>query len=67
MNGYLDFLYDVLMQDRRLQSDFIRANAFYAAEAASRGDITSLVKGVATKKWHLTADGYQKLKEAGYI
>lgn len=67
MDGYLSFLYDVMMNAYRLQSDYVRANAFFCAEAASRGDISSVVKGVAGSQWYLTKQGYDKLKESGYI
>lgn len=67
MNTYLKVLYDVMRAKRTLQSDFSRYNAFYIAEAASRGHISSVLSGSATNFWFLTKKGFELLEKEGYV
>lgn len=63
MYRYLKTLQAVYECPKALQSDFARANAFYIAEAASRGHITSIVFGEPTNIWYVTPRGLVFLSE----
>jgi hypothetical protein len=56
-----------MKEQKTLKSDFSRQNAYYIAEAASRGHITSILSGAATNFWWVTKEGYELLKKEGYI
>lgn len=63
MNKYLAMLRMVLSEVKTLQSDYVRANVFIVAEAASRGHITSLSGGKSFNRWFLTLEGHKFLTE----
>lgn len=63
MNKYLSVLRMVLSEVKTLQSDYVRANVFLVAEAASRGHITALSGGKSCNRWFLTLEGHKFLTE----
>ena len=66
--AYLLLLYQIFCDPITLQSNLARREAFYIAEAASRGHLTSLVdKTIATNKWYVTSLGKKLLKKEGYL
>lgn len=67
MNVYLEIIFEIMKEQKTLKSDFSRQNAYYIAEAASRGHITSIISGAATNFWWITKEGYELLKKEGYI
>ena len=67
LNKYLEVLCKMMQKQYRLQSDFARENAFIIAEAASRGHISSVLSGTATKSGYGTAKGFKLLKKEGYL
>lgn len=67
MNVYLQILFEIMKEQKTLKSDFSRQNAYYIAEVASRGHITSILSGSATNFWFVTSAGHDLLKKEGYI
>ena len=54
MSELIQFLKEVHMRSPALQSDFARENAFFIAEAASRGLISSVIENTACNYWTVT-------------
>jgi phosphotransacetylase len=67
LNRYLETLYQLMIHQYKLQSDFARSHAFIIAEAASRGHVTSILSGVAQNSWFVTSEGHKLLKKEGYV
>lgn len=61
MNKYLSMLRMVSSEVKTLQSDYVRANVFLVAEAASRGHISSISNGKSYNRWFLTLSGHKFL------
>lgn len=65
MSEYLKVLLECHKHPKAFQSDYARYCAGYIAEAASRGHITSVINGLPTARWYVTAEGLKFLQDNG--
>lgn len=65
MSELIQFLKEVHMRSPALQSDFARENAFFIAEAASRGLISSVIENTACNYWTVTEKGLSLMSYGG--
>lgn len=66
MNKLLEVLKRAQREPFKFQSDYARANAYYVAEAASRGLVTCIQRGSNAGCWMVTEAGVAFIERAEF-